>query len=127
MFKSWTVLKEALEIYKKGNSHYTTVENTNLKDYKIALRILKDLFKVVNKICEILHLKPLEFTESIERDLYKNMNPTTFRKRKPTKTDSRQWTMIYLNKYDSPQNHNDIVIPKSVEKAWLKRSEVLTQ
>ncbi len=127
LFKSWTVLKEAFEIYKQGNSHYTSVQDTNLKDFKIALRILKDLFRVVNKICEILHLEPLEFTESIERDLYKNMNPTTFRKRNPTKTDSRQWTMLYLNKYDSPQNHNDIVIPNRVLKSWLKRSEGLNQ
>ncbi len=72
LFSSWKVLKKAYEIYNRGGSHYTTTK-PDLKDYKIAKRILKDLFKVVNEVCALLNIEGLEWTEKIEDDLRENM------------------------------------------------------
>jgi len=72
LFNSWKTLKEAYEVYNRGGSHYTTT-NPNLKDYKTARKILKDLFKVVNELCLMLDIKGLKWTRAIEKDLKVNM------------------------------------------------------
>jgi len=73
LFSSWKVLKEAYEVYNRGGSHYTTVA-PDIKDYKTARKILKDLFKVVNELCLMLKIEGLEWTEEIENDLRENMS-----------------------------------------------------
>jgi len=72
LFSSWGTLKEAYEVYNRGGSHYTSV-TPNLKDFKTARKILKDLFAIVNEICLMLNMEGLEWTKEIESDLRVNM------------------------------------------------------
>jgi len=72
LFSTWETLKESYEVYNRGGSHYTT-SDPNLKDYKTARKILKDLFKVVNELCLMLNIEGLEWTRAIEKDLKENM------------------------------------------------------
>lgn len=120
LFKSWTTLKEAYEFYNRGGSHYTHMPELELKSFAMAERTLRDLFKVVNELCKLINLNGLEYTKEIQKDLYMNMNPTTFTQRQTTKNDDRKWTLVYINIYDNPLNHKDKVLPKSVKAKWLK-------
>ena len=120
LFKNWLTLKEAYEFYNRGGSHYTS-NGLNLQDYDMAVHILKDLFKVVNEICTIFHLKKLEFNEKIKMDVYNNMFPSTFIQN-PDKTARTKWIMDYINKYDHPENHTDKIIPNKVVIEWKKEA-----
>ena len=120
LFTSWATLKKTYELYNRGGSHYTHLEDIDLKSFYMATTSLKDLFKVVNGICELLDLNQIEYNDKIEKDVYNNMNPTTFTRRTPTTSNKKEWKLVYLNKYDNPENHKDKIIPSKVLKDWKK-------
>jgi len=124
LFQSWVILKDSYEFYHSGGAHLTTNPVNDLKSYTVAIHVLEDIFKVINAISDITGLDKILFDNNIKRDVYKSINPTTFRKNpKYTYQDRHtipEWILVYLNKYDRPENHKGKLIPKSVISKWKK-------
>ncbi len=123
LINSYWVLKEAYEIYHRGGSHYSQ-PNTDLTDEAMSLRIMEDLFKVVNEICDILNLEGLEFNEEIKKDIRLSVNPSHFHKNPRFGNENApEWVLDYVNPYDNIDEFKpkEYVLPKKVLQEYIKK------